>query len=100
VVRFKVGTKRYSRQRRLHHPVREAEPLARMAWDLLESARAGRALRLVGVAGAGLVPYVAAPSLFPEEIRRQRMLEAGDRIRDRFGESRLLPAAVFKDDPW
>ena len=95
VVRFKVGRKRYSRQRALPRPTDEAATFAAQAWRLLESTRRGRALRLLGVAGAALHPAGGEEALFPEERRRREALRAGDRLRDRFGEGVLLPAGVL-----
>ncbi len=95
VVRFKIGKSRYSRQRALPRPVNEARALAIPAWDLLEPARRGRPLRLLGVAGSGLVPSPGEALLFPEDRRRLDMREIEDRLRDRFGESAILPGGIF-----
>lgn len=94
-VRFKVGRTRYSRQRALSVPSEDARALAVGAWDLLDRARAGRALRLVGVAGCGLLAGSQAGLLFPEDRKRRDLLRAGDRVRDRFGENTLLPGGMF-----
>lgn len=97
VVRFKVGRSRFSRQRALVRPTDLPETLAVEGWRLLESARGGRPLRLLGIAGARLLPAVPEPFLFPQDARRRGMLGAGDLLRDRFGEDALLPGAVFLD---
>jgi DNA polymerase-4 len=95
VVRFKVGKSRYSRQEPFVHPTAEARRLATAAWRLLEAARRGRALRLVGVAGIRLVPDRSSPPFLPGDVKSARLQEAGDRLRDRYGERAVLPAAVF-----
>ncbi len=94
-VRFKVGMKRYSRQRGLAESTAEASVLAHHAWGLLESARRERPLRLVGVAGMGLVAAGGEEPLLPEDLRRRERVRVSDRLRDRFGEGALLPAGVF-----
>jgi DNA polymerase-4 len=94
-VRFKVGKRRYSRQERFPHPTAEARRLAVAAWRLLEGTRQNRALRLVGIAGLGLVPRAPAPSLLREDRKALRLQETGDRLRDRYGEGAVLPGAVF-----
>jgi len=51
---------------------------------------------LVGVRVAGLQKISAHPyPLFPEEARREKLLSALDRIRDRFGEEAVIPAAAL-----
>ena len=97
-VRFKVGQRRYSRQRQLGVPTDEPRIMAREAWELLESARSGRALRLVGVAGAGLQSRRQEELPFSRLRKQRRLLETGDRIRDRFGEDAVLPGGTFSHD--
>ncbi len=94
-VRFKIGAKRYSRQRRLAQPTDEAAVLAAHSWRLLEAARGGRSLRLVGVAGMTLVAAPAEAPMFDHDRRRRTLISVGDRLRDRFGEEAILPAGVF-----
>jgi len=98
-VRFKVGQRRRSRQRRLDVPTDDPRTLAREAWDLLEASRSGRALRLVGVAGAGLQSRRQGALPFQESVKHRRLLEMGDRLRDRFGEDAVLPGGMFFTDP-
>jgi DNA polymerase-4 len=51
---------------------------------------------LVGVRVAGLERISAHPyPLFPEEARREKLLFALDRIRDRFGEEAVIPASAL-----
>ena len=98
-VRFKVGKNRYSRQERFPLPTAEARRLAAAAWRLLEGSRRNRALRLVGVAGFDLVRDRPASPLFPGDVKTFRLQETGDRLRDRYGERAVLPAAVFSGRP-
>lgn len=97
-VRFKVGRKRFSRQRTLAEPTQDGRVLARVAWSLLEPARAGRALRLLGVAGMRLRPACGPEPLFEDDRRGRRLTGVEDRLRDRFGESILLPGEVYRRD--
>jgi len=94
-VRCKVGAVRFSRQRKLGLPTDDPRVLAVTAWPLLERGRRGRALRLVGVAGLGLLDTEGEESLFPSDRRRREFLQVEDRLRDRFGERAVLPAGVF-----
>jgi DNA polymerase IV len=98
-VRFKVGLRRSSRQTMLSTPTDDPRTLAREAWTLLERSRSGRALRLVGVAGSGLRSRRQMELRFPSEHKHRRLLEMGDRLRDRFGEAAVLPGGMFFSDP-
>jgi DNA polymerase-4 len=95
VVRFKLGSRRMSRQTALAEPIDSPQALARIAWSLLEGARDGRALRLVGVSAGGLTGSAPTAMLFPSDEKRDRLVRAGDRVRDRFGEHVFLPAGVY-----
>jgi nucleotidyltransferase/DNA polymerase involved in DNA repair len=102
-VRFKIRRRRSSRQRRLDVATDDPRTLAREAWGLLEGSRSGRALRLVGVAGAGLESRRQGTLPFIEDLKHRRLLEMGDRLRDRFGEDAVLPGGMFfseGSDPW
>jgi nucleotidyltransferase/DNA polymerase involved in DNA repair len=98
-VRFKIGKRRLSRQRRLDIATDDPRTLAREAWDLLEGSRSARALRLVGVAGAGLQSRRQGALPFEENVKHRRLLEMGDRLRDRFGEDAVLPGGMFFTEP-
>jgi DNA polymerase-4 len=51
---------------------------------------------LVGVRVAGLERISSFPyPLFPEEAKREKLLSALDRIRDRFGEEAVIPASAL-----
>jgi DNA polymerase-4 len=74
-----------TRQRRLAVPTDLSEPIYRTALELARPEIRGRRIRLVGVAGSGLVEP-AQLSLFAEDDpRRRRVAEATDEIRRRFG---------------
>lgn len=94
-VRYKIGAQRHSRQRKLVSVTRDPRDLALVGWSLLESARKGRALRLLGVAGMGLVFSPPEPRLFPGDAARERVIRITDRIRDRFGENAVRVAETF-----
>ena len=94
-VRYKIGMRRFSRQRKLVSPTRDPRDLALIGWNLLEGARKGRALRLLGVAGMGLVSAAPEPWLFPGDSARQQVIRVTDRIRDRFGENAVCVAETF-----
>jgi DNA polymerase-4 len=94
-VRYKIGRRRHSRQRRLDIPTDAPRILAREAWELLEGSRSGRALRLVGVAGSGLQSRRQGTLPFAVDVKQRRLLEMGDRLRDRFGEEAILPGGMF-----
>src|SRR6185436_13183733 len=74
-VRFKIGMRRRSRQHRLDVPTDDPRTLAREAWGLLEASRSGRALRLVGVAGAGLQSRRQGTLPFATDLKHRRLLE-------------------------
>ena len=94
-VRYKIGKRRFSRQRKLVSPTQDPRDLALIGWGLLEDARSGRALRLLGIAGMGLVSGDPLPELFPRETAREQIIGVTDQIRDRFGENALCIAETF-----
>lgn len=94
VVRYTIGRTRGSRQEMFADPVDRPDILAAAAWRLLESVRRGRAVRRLGVAGAGLGES-ASRWLFAADEKRDSVHRVGDRIRDRFGEARFLPAGAL-----
>ncbi|MEM2832783.1 MAG: hypothetical protein QXT16_09075, partial [Candidatus Caldarchaeum sp.] len=52
---------------------------------------------LVGVRVGGLEPFRGFPRpLFPKDQRRERLLAALDRIRDRHGEEAVIPASALE----
>lgn len=52
---------------------------------------------LVGVRVGGLEKISGHPyPLFPADVRREKLLSALDRIRDRFGEDAVIPASTLE----
>jgi DNA polymerase-4 len=96
VVRYKIGHARHSCQRGLQPPTDQAYTLARIGWDLLESRRGKLALRLLGIAGTGLVAAEGVGCLFPLDAKKQGLTRIGDRLRDRFGENALLSGETYR----
>jgi len=71
---------------------REAREAFRAVW------RAGRRVRLIGVAVSNLGPAESRDqSLFPGDDKRRRVSGAVDRIKDRFGEQALTRARLIRD---
>lgn len=95
-VRYKIGKQRFSRQRTLIHFTNQSRDLLRVAWDLLEPARKGKPLRLLGVAGSCLHSDTGQSSLVPVDNQLDDVTGIGDRLRDRFGEQTLLPATIYR----
>jgi DNA polymerase-4 len=93
-IRYRIGRDRYTRQEKLSEPTGDPGWITRSAVRLIEEHCRGRSLRLLGVAGMGLVRAAQEP-LLPGDRRRRELIRTSDRIRDRFGESVLLPAGVF-----
>jgi len=76
----------------------DEERIFRVALEICEElGRFPRETTLVGVRVTGLVPKEEIPRpLLPEEARWERLLQAMDRIRDRFGEEAIIPATVLE----
>jgi len=70
----------------------EARRLLALHW------RAGAPVRLLGLEASGLQPGSGQLSLLEEEggDRRLKLLEAADRVRDRYGESAVAPASALQ----
>ncbi|GAB6877263.1 DNA polymerase IV [Thermaerobacter litoralis] len=85
-----------TRSRSLPHPIHADGELFATARDLLERhVPAGRWLRLVGVAAGGLIHRDEPQQLelWPDDARAQRLAEAIDRVRGRFGPGAIGLAA-------
>lgn len=59
-------------------------------------ADARRPVRLIGLSAGHLVATAGVLPLFPEDRKQRTLTEARDRLRDRFGETVLLPAGVLQ----
>ncbi len=83
-----------TRQRVLTPVTDDGARVFEVARALLHSNWRGTPVRLIGVSVAGLVQRPDAPQseLFETDDRARRLLEALDRVRDRLGESAVVPA--------
>lgn len=89
-----------TRQKSLAWPIQDDAALLAHARLLLRAeltARAGTdwAVRLIGLTVGHLVGSADCVPLFPEDVRHRTLTEARDRLRDRFGETVLIPAGVL-----
>ncbi|HDN19840.1 MAG TPA: hypothetical protein ENF46_01930, partial [Candidatus Acetothermia bacterium] len=96
---FRDAEMRYrGAQRALSTPTSDEDRIYHTAMEIIE--RLGgfpEETTLVGVRVAGLEHLRATPRpLFPKDARRERLLHALDRIRDRFGEEAVIPATVLE----
>ncbi len=96
-----------TRQRTLPQATDETDVIWRTALDLARPQVKGIRVRLLGISASQLVTGEQLPLLEGEATRRQRAIEAADRIRERFGprsitRARLLGSMVaqpFERDP-
>ncbi|HEY3215210.1 MAG TPA: DNA polymerase IV [Candidatus Eisenbacteria bacterium] len=81
-------------QRSLPEFTAEFRPIFEVARQLLDETWRGEPVRLIGVTVSGLSRASGEGSLelFSEDERRRRLLDVMDRVRDRLGESSLIPA--------
>jgi DNA polymerase-4 len=96
---FRDGEMRYrGAQRALSTSTCDEERIYRTALEIVEGLGGFPAeTTLVGVRVTGLERIMGSPRpLFPRDIRRERLLEALDRIRDRFGEDAVYPASILE----
>ncbi|MDZ4806525.1 MAG: DNA polymerase IV [Candidatus Eisenbacteria bacterium] len=84
-----------SRQKALACPTDDGRIIYRVSCRLLAANRNGRAIRRLGVSVGHLVRSGASFALFGEDRRARRLDEVSDRLRDRFGESAIMPAGVI-----
>jgi DNA polymerase-4 len=92
-IRFEDGTT-ITRQRALATPTDDDRVIHRVAAGLVADNVGSRAVRLLGVNVGHLVGPGATGWLLPDDQRRQRLGEVRDRLRDRFGESSIMPGGV------
>lgn len=84
-----------TRQVALADATDEERVLLAHARRLLRQNLGGRAARLIGVSAGHLVSRRHVYPLFPGDRRYRNLVEARDRLRNRFGERALLPAGVM-----
>jgi len=87
----------HAKQRALETPTDDEERIFRVALEICEElGRFPGETTLVGVRVTGLVPKEETPRpLLPEEARRERLLQAMDRIRDRWGEGAIWRGSSY-----
>jgi len=84
-----------SRQKALATPTADERIIYQVSCRLLEANRRGKAIRLLGVSVGHLVRNGTVYSLLVEDERTRRFDQARDRLRDRFGESSIMPGGVL-----
>jgi len=86
----------HAKQKALEEPTDDEERIFRVTLDICEELGGfPEETTLVGV--GVLVPKGETPRpLLPEEARKERLTQALDRIRDRFGEEAIIPATVLE----
>lgn len=85
-------------QKALSVPTCDERVIHKLALEIVEEKLGGfpYGVSLVGVRVGGLSPLADFPRpLFPREQRREKLLFALDRIRDRFGEEAVVPASTL-----
>ncbi len=76
-------------------PTDDERVILNCARNLLREVHGGRPVRLLGVTVDQLVRDGAPLPLLAEDVRRRAVIEAMDRLRNRFGEASLIPAGVL-----
>ncbi|TPW17238.1 MAG: nucleotidyltransferase/DNA polymerase [bacterium] len=92
-IRFHEG-QAISRQQSLATPTDDDRIIHRVSCRLLAANQGGRSIRLLGVSVGHLVRPGTIHPLFEEDQRTRRLGEVRDRLRDRFGESSIMPGGV------
>ena len=93
-IRHSTGITR-TRQKALTVPTDDERTIYRVSCRLLASNRGGHAIRLLGVSVGHLVRNGTIHPLLAEDARARRFDEVRDRLRDRFGESSIMPGGVL-----
>jgi DNA polymerase-4 len=97
--------KTYTRSVTLPVPTESHEDVYREACRLFDAHwPAGEPVRLLGITLQNLQPKASSAVqldlfTFENEPKKERLSEAMDRIRDKFGESAILTAGMMSDDP-
>ncbi|MFC0213770.1 DNA polymerase IV [Paenibacillus chartarius] len=97
--------KTYTRSITLNKPTESHDDIYREACRLFDTHwPEGKPVRLLGVTLQNLQPKKEAALqldlfTFEQEPKKERLNEAMDRIRDKFGESAILTAGMMSDDP-
>jgi DNA polymerase-4 len=87
----------FTRQITLPQPTNLDQPIFEAAWKLFETNWTRRAVRLIGVAARGLGPAAKQLNLFePQDNRAEKLTQAVDAIRQKFGESKLKRGSTLR----
>jgi DNA polymerase-4 len=84
-----------SRQKALAVPTDQEGTILAQARSLLRSLPGGRPVRLIGVSVGHLLASTNLYPLFPEDQKRRELSLVKDRLRNRFGESAIMPLGVL-----
>jgi len=93
------GFETLTRQATLPHPTTDAQVLLGVIHRLLDrTLQPGRAVRLIGITAISLVDAQQL-TLFDDGLRVQRLAEATDAVRDKFGDRAITRARLLRDAP-
>jgi DNA polymerase-4 len=93
------GFETLTRQTHLPHPTTDGQLILDAARRLLDKAlEPGRAVRLIGITAISLA-NAQQLTLFEDGDRVQRLAEATDAVRDRFGDSAITRARLLREAP-
>lgn len=93
------GFETLTRQATLPHPTTDVQVLLGVIHRLLDrTLQPGRAVRLIGITAISLVDAQQL-TLFDDGLRVQRLAEATDAVRDKFGDRAITRARLLRDAP-
>jgi DNA polymerase-4 len=93
------GFETLTRQATLPHPTTDAQVLLNVIHRLLDrTLQPGRAVRLIGMTAISLVDAQQL-TLFDDGLRVQRLAEATDAVRDKFGDRAITRARLLREAP-
>ena len=93
------GFETLTRQASLPHPTTDAQVLLEVTHRLLDrTLQPGRAVRLIGITAISLVDAQQL-TLFDDGQRVQRLAEATDAVRDKFGDRAITRARLLREAP-
>ncbi|MGH2463726.1 MAG: DNA polymerase IV [Candidatus Limnocylindria bacterium] len=93
------GFETLTRQASLPHPTADAQVLLEVTHHLLDrTLEPGRAVRLIGITAISLVDAQQL-TLFGDGQRAQRLAEAADAVREKFGDRAITRARLLREAP-
>jgi DNA polymerase-4 len=93
------GFETLTRQATLPHPTTDAQVLLEVTHRLLDrTLQPGRAVRLIGITAISLVDAQQL-TLFGDGQRVQRLAEATDAVREKFGDRAIIRARLLREAP-